>query len=268
VSRSSTSRFRPPGSDLRRWPRRVGALALLVVFAAPAAAALDRAGVVALGASVLRVETMRDGGGSAFGSAVSIAADTVVTNCHVTRDARAIHVVFAGTRRSVAAQTADLDRDLCLLQVPGLGARSVPLGRSADLRVGQAVTAFGYTGGVSMQASAGEVVGLHPHDGARVIQASNRFSSGASGGGLFDDDGRLVGILTFRLRGSAAHYYAAPAEWLQRLLAGPDAWQAVAPLATDRLPYWQLPSDLQPAFLRAAAQPPGHAPAAATEMRP
>jgi len=261
VSRSSTSRSHQPGSDPRRWRRRVGALTLLLL-AVPAAAKLDRAGVVALGASVLRVEATRDRGGNAFGSAVSIATDTVVTNCHVTRDAHTIHVVYAGARWPVAAQAADLDHDLCLLQVPGLGARSVPLGRSADLRIGQPVVAFGYTGGASMQASGGEVVGLHRHDGAAVIQASNHFSSGASGGGLFDDDGRLVGILTFRLRGGPAHYYAAPAEWLQHLLDGREAWQAVAPLAPDRLPYWQLPPDRQPAFLR------GPAPATPTGVLP
>lgn len=231
-------------------------LLLALLLPPPAAwAALDRADFVALGASVLRVEATRERGGFALGSGVSVGAGMVVTNCHVTREARAIHVVHGGARWPAVAQAADLDHDLCLLRVPGVRARSVALGRAADLQVGQPLTAFGYTGGMAMQTSGGEVVGLHRHDGANVIQASNRFNSGASGGGLFDDDGRLVGILTFRLRGGQAHYFAAPAEWLQRLLddPAPETWQAVAPIAATWRPYWQLPSELQPEFLRAAA---------------
>jgi hypothetical protein len=117
------------------------------------------------------------------------------------------------------------------------------------------VTALGYTGGIGMQNSAGEVVSLHRLDGASVVQCSNWFSSGASGGGLFDDDGRLVGVLTFRLRGANAYAFAAPVEWVQALIdgAGRGAFTPAAPLDEQSLPYWQKPGADQPHFLRAAA---------------
>ena len=90
----------------------------------------------------------------------------------------------------------------------------------------------------------------HRHDGAHVIQSSNWFSSGASGGGLFDEGGALVGILTFRLRGGEAHYFAAPVEWVQQMMASASG---AATLSNPRaLPYWQVPADAQPRFLRAA----------------
>jgi serine protease Do len=218
------------------------------------AAGLDRAAFVALGTSVLRIEAIRAGGGYALGSGVAVGPDRVVTNCHVTRDAREIHVVRGGARWRAVAQAADTDRDLCLLQVPGVSARSVPLGRATELRVGQSVVALGYTGGIEISSSAGEVVELHRHDGASVIQSSNRFNSGASGGGLFDDDGRLVGILTFRLRGGEAHYFAAPVEWVRQMLddQAPEAYREVMPLATANPPYWQRPPLAQPRFLKAA----------------
>lgn len=217
-------------------------------------AALERAAFVSLGASVLRIEAPRVNGGYSLGSGVVVAADKVVTNCHVTRDAREIHVVRGASRWRVEAQAVDLDRDLCLLQVPGIGSRSVSLGRAADLRAGQPVTALGYTGGMGMQASAGEVVELHRHDGASVIQSSNHFTSGASGGGLFDDDGRLVGVLTFRLRGGEAHYFAAPVEWVQQMLDDPRlaSFRTIGPLDSPQRPYWQRPAQTQPRFLRAA----------------
>lgn len=218
------------------------------------ASTLDRSVFVALSASVLRIEAPRERGGFALGSGVAVAPDQVVTNCHVTRDAREIHVVRGGVRWSVTAQAADVDRDLCLLQVPGLQAPPVRLGHADGLAIGQRVAALGYTGGLGIQNSAGEVVELHRHDGARVIQSTNWFSSGASGGGLFDDSGALVGVLTFRLRGGEAHYFAAPVEWVRQMLdeRRRDRFARVLPLDTRQLPYWQVAASAQPRFLRAA----------------
>ncbi|HSW06989.1 S1 family peptidase [Aquabacterium sp.] len=220
----------------------------------PALAQPELAGHVSLGASVLRIEAPRVSGGYAFGSGVMVDVDKLITNCHVTREAREIHVVRGGMRWFAAGQAVNIDHDLCLLHVPGIQARAVPLGQGAELTVGQPLTAHGFTGGTVMQHSAGEVVALHRHDGAQVIQASNRFSSGASGGGLFDDQGRLVGILTFRLRGGAAHYFAAPVEWVRQLLetTTPEQFRPIKPFETEQLAYWQQPTNAQPQFLKAA----------------
>jgi hypothetical protein len=227
-------------------------LAAGLTVASLAAAAPEPGAFVALAASVLRVEAPRDGGGFAIGSAVTVGPELVVTNCHVTRDARRINVVRGGVRWPAAAQASELSRDLCLLHVPGLVSPPVAVGRAADLALGQPVTALGYTGGVGIQNSAGEVQGLHRHDGGFVIQSSNWFSSGASGGGLFDDRGQLVGVLTFRLRGGEAHYFAAPAEWVHELVdgAGRGDLRTVLPLEQYPRPYWE--SAAPPLFLLAA----------------
>ena len=231
--------------------------ALLTSCAAPAAAQvtnpLDRAAAVQLAGSVLRIEAQRASGGLSLGSGVMVGRDLVVTNCHVTRDATRLHVVRGGVRWLVAAQQADIDRDLCLLQAPGVQSTVVALATASPLQMGQAVTALGYTGGVDLQHSFGAVVDLHRwHDGV-VVQTSNGFNSGASGGGLFNADGQLVGVLTFRLRGGEHHYFAAPASWVRRLVdaAGNGGLQPVAPLDTTRLPYWQVQGVLQPRFLQA-----------------
>lgn len=232
-------------------------LAMLAgALAAPSVqAALDQADYVSIAASVLRVEAPRQRGGYALGSAVAVSPDQVVTNCHVTRDALAVHILRGGLRYSAASQSSDVTRDLCLLEVPGLDARPVKLGRAAELTPGQPVTALGYTGGVGIQNSGGEVVQLHRHDGGRVIQSSNFFNSGASGGGLFDDEGRLVGILTFRLRGGQAHYFSAPVEWVLQMMkdSARGNFRQVMPLDTRQLPYWQTGPSQQPRFLQAAA---------------
>lgn len=228
------------------------ALCLSAGLAGPGHAEMDRASFIGLGASVLKIEVLRAQGGYSLGSGVVVRPDKVVTNCHVTRDAAQIHVLRGGARWRVAAQAIDMERDLCVLHAPGIQASVVKFGSGAALKVGQPVTALGYTGGLGIQNSPGDVVALHRHDAGHVIQSSNWFSSGASGGGLFDEDLRLVGILTYRLRGGAAHYFAAPVDWLQPMLDDGSRYESVKPVAPSLLPYWQKPVALQPNFLRAA----------------
>jgi hypothetical protein len=234
---------------MKRW-----FLLLSVLAATPAWAGIDRAELIGLSASVLKIEALRAQGAFALGSGVVIAPEMIVTNCHVTRDALKVNVLRGGVRWLAEAQRSDVDHDLCLLRVPGLQGRVVALGRADLLKAGQPVTALGYTGGLGLQNSPGEILALHRFDGSHVIRSSNRFNSGASGGGLFDDELRLVGILTFRLRGGEAHYFAAPAEWLVPMLetSGPLAQAGDVTEGSQRLAYWQRPFADQPRFLKAA----------------
>jgi serine protease Do len=234
--------------------KRLIVLALWMLATTPARPEVDRALLLSLSASVLKIEVTRVQGGYSLGSGVVVSADTLVTNCHVTRDALKINVLRGGVRWLATAQQSDIDRDLCVLRVPGLEASAVPLGHAERLAPGQMVSALGYTGGLGLQSSQGEVIALHRVDGGRVIQSSNWFSSGASGGGLFDEELRLVGILTFRLRGGEAHYFAAPVEWLRAMLDAPlaGAYAEVGPDRSKRLAYWQRPVLDQPRFLKAA----------------
>jgi serine protease Do len=239
------------------------ALVVCASIATTAHADVDRAGLFARGASVLKVEARRPQGGFSIGSGVVVAPEVVVTNCHVTGDGSGVSVLRGGLRWAATPRRSDAAHDLCVLHVPGLEAAAVPLGQAERLVPGESVTALGYTGGLGIQASDGAVLGLHRLDGAHVIRSSNWFSSGASGGGLFDASLQLVGILTFRLRGGEAHYFSAPVEWLRPLLepvaetpaavalAGADDVAVAAPMPAAP-PYWQRSLAEQPRFLRAA----------------
>ena len=223
---------------------------LLMTFAARAA--VDRAAFINLSTKVLKIEVERQQGGFSLGSGVLVAPRRLLTNCHVTRDAVAVYAYQHGIRLRAVAQVSDARRDLCLLTVPGTDNEFVELGATTQLVEGQPVSAIGYTGGLGIQNSSGEVVVLHPFDGSKIIQSTNWFSSGASGGGLFDDDIRLVGVMTFRLRGGEAHYFSAPVEWVKALLARQDEATEIGPLPATDLAYWQQPLAQQPSFLQAA----------------
>lgn len=228
----------------------LAALAAAGTAAAPAAPEIGPAKAVRLVPSVLLVQASGDGDALQLGSGVVVAPETVATNCHVTRSARAVSVVQAGARLPARAQAPDAAHDLCLLQVPGLRAEPVALGSAADLAPGRPVLAIGYTGGTGPQLSLGRVVALHRWDGSHVVRSSTGFTSGASGGGLFDADGALVGVLTFRLRGGELHYYAAPADWLRAALAAPPAWRAIRPIEGHG--FWEAQGADLPRFLQAA----------------
>jgi S1-C subfamily serine protease len=232
-------------------------LTLLLLACASSWADPGRAQVLKLAPSLARVEANKTTGGYAFGTAVAIAPDRVVTNCHVTREAQAIYVVKGGLRWDARAQLADVDHDLCLLWVPGLDARVAPLATSAGLHVGQPVAAIGYGGATGIQVSIGEVIGLHAFDGGQVIRSSAAFSGGASGGGLFDEDGRLVGILSFRLQAKGAYFFSVPVEWFSERMLDLSRYQPVAPLGEARS-FWERPQAMQPYFMRATSLEAAH----------
>ncbi|HSV71205.1 MAG TPA: trypsin-like peptidase domain-containing protein [Methylibium sp.] len=211
----------------------------------------SRTALIQFAPSIVKIEAVDAQGNYQLGSGVIVAPRKVVTNCHVTRKARRITVLKHGLRHDADRQFADTGRDLCLLRVAALEGDPVPIGRASLLKAGDVVTAVGYTGGIGVQLSDGEVVAKHRWSGSDVIQSTNGFNSGASGGALFDAHGALVGILTFRLRGGAAHYFSAPADWLLERLDDEPALGPVQPLSG--LPFWEEAVPAQPLFLQAAA---------------
>lgn len=208
VSPSWTSRGTSGAEALRRAGCAVliALCAGLAAFAPATLGATDAAAIFLLARSVVKVEAVDAGGRYFLGTGIIVRRDRVVTACHVTRPARRITVLYGGLRHPVARQRADAVHDVCVLDVPALDAVPVPVGRSGSLSVGDAVIAVGFTGGGGLTPATGVVEGLFCHDGAKVILTDAGFSSGASGGGLFDADGRLVGLLMFRMRAPGAQF--------------------------------------------------------------
>jgi hypothetical protein len=155
----------------------------------------------------------------ASGSAVVVAAGRVVTNCHVLRGAASITLRQERKELEAKLEFPDAARDLCQLKADGLPLPAVPIqiAPTSVLRVGQKVYAIGAPRGLEQSLSDGLVSALR-HDSAgeiEFIQMSAPISPGSSGGGLFDEQGRLIGITTAGMSGAAQNLnFARPAQWI------------------------------------------------------
>lgn len=167
---------------------------------------------------VNRVEVIRQDGGRELGSGVTIGPQQVVTNCHVVRNARTIQVSRGTDVWPATMEAGDEYRDLCFLRVPGYPGVPPPMAEPGDAKVGLGVLAAGYSGG-QFALSQGRVKGLFSCacDDGQVIQTSAYFGPGASGGGLFDSSGRLLGILTYKSGSGGNFHFAVPIGWMKQL---------------------------------------------------
>ncbi len=173
--------------------------------------------------SVVTVQTL-DATGSiiGLGSGVVIAPGEVITNCHVVADGVRLQVSKGGHTSPACVRFYDKTRDLCQLHAAQAASFTRPVrGVVAmdDLRVGQRVYAIGGPRGLELTLSDGLISGLRQNESGsiQVIQTTAPISPGSSGGGLFDQDGRLVGITTFLLEGSQNLNFALPAGWVLEL---------------------------------------------------
>jgi hypothetical protein len=173
--------------------------------------------------SVFVVESLNsEGAVLAFGSGVAVRLPTsdlvVVTNKHVIYGAVAYRVCKGQQTWKASLVRLDQGHDLCALEPEaGWGAKAVPIRVSSEVKVGERSYAIGAPEGLELTLSEGLVSGLREIDNARVIQTSAPVSHGSSGGGLFDSQGRLIGVMTFSIKEGQNLNFALPGEWVLAL---------------------------------------------------
>lgn len=158
-----------------------------------------------------------DGKLVAQGSGVVIAPGVVISNCHVFKDASTATVRYDQRRFPALRLHSDRERDLCSFSITGLTAAPVNMGSTAPIEVGDRAYAIGAPQGFELSLSDGLISSLRPVDGGRMLQITVPISPGSSGGGLFDSEGRLIGITTLYLKESQQVNFAVPVEWVREL---------------------------------------------------
>lgn len=155
-------------------------------------------------------------------SGVLIAPLEIVTKCGAVASAVKLVVKQASVQRSAKLRYQDAARDLCQIHLDDAFPSGKPVTSyilSKDLEVGQQVFAIGSPRGLEHTISRGIVSALREmkEEEGNLIQTDAAISPGSSGGGLFDSEGRLVGIITFGFKDAQNLNFALPAEWVQEL---------------------------------------------------
>ena len=159
----------------------------------------------------------------AQGTGFLVGADgVIVTNYHVIKEGNVAIVKFPdGSVLSVdGILAADKIRDLALIKVHGKTFRTLTLGNSDRVQVGQEVVAIGNPLSLESTVSNGIISGVRADKeaGGKFLQTTAPISPGSSGGPLFNMAGEVVGINTMYLEGGENLNFAIPVNDAKRLL--------------------------------------------------
>src|SRR6202034_3718709 len=98
---------------------------------------------------------------------------------------------------------SDKARDIAVIKAHGQNFRTLPLGDSDRVQVGEDVVAIGNPLSLESTVSNGIVSGIRTveEEGGKLVQITTPISPGSSGGPLFNMNGEVVGTTTFYING-------------------------------------------------------------------
>ena len=170
---------------------------------------------VANGAVVSIVMSDKEGHPIAQGSGFLISKDgRVVTNYHVIKSGRSavIKLPDGASFPVEGVLVSDKHRDVAIIKARGSNFRTLVLGDSDRLQVGEGVVAIGNPLSLESTVSNGIVSGIRTveEEGGKFLQITAPISPGSSGGPLFNMVGEVVGITTSHLVGGENLNFAIP----------------------------------------------------------
>jgi hypothetical protein len=156
------------------------------------------------------------------GSGILIAPQDIVTSCKLVEGLTDFVVTQGSALRKARLQFQDKERDLCQLHIDDplpFGKPAVLPATSNNLESGQDVFLISSPRGLERMISRAMVSGLRdtPGTNGRLIQIDAQFSSGSVGGGLFDQNAKLVGIVTPQFKQGDGSTSAIPVDWIAQL---------------------------------------------------
>ncbi len=154
------------------------------------------------------------------GSGIVTGPGQVVTACNVLAGARSISVHRGNVTYGATLDAPDVERNLCLLKVADLNAPAAPVSQAAAPGFGQKVVAASVVG-PALSVREATVAGLRAGANGTLdrIDVSVEPDAASAGGGLFDENGRLVGILMNPASAAETRQQAVPASWISQINA-------------------------------------------------
>lgn len=186
--------------------------------------------------SVIKVVASSGNNKTHLGSGVVIDHNLVATNCHVMHQATNAHLLKAGKRYPVIAQSVLSKYDVCILKTRNLNLPVSVLNPHKHPVIGEPVILFGNPLGLGMRFLQGTVQALHSYQDDHIIEVNSGFLQGASGGGVFNQKGQLIGLATFMTRDkNDLHFFVIPANWIKQAQQG--QFKTVSPFSEKS--FWE-----------------------------
>jgi hypothetical protein len=180
----------------------------------------------------------KDGHQILQGSGFLISKDgDVVTNYHVIKNgSKGVIKLPNATRYDIDGVLAsDRDRDVAIIKAHGSDFRTLALGDSRRLEVGEEVVAIGNPLSLESTVSNGIVSAIRfvEGEGGTLVQITAPISPGSSGGPLFNMAGEVVGITTSHIEGGQNLNFAIPINDAKRILTTTSSKVSALPNEPD-----------------------------------
>jgi hypothetical protein len=194
----------------------------------------------AKGSIVSIVMSDKDGHPIAQGSGFLISKDGhVVTNYHVIKTGSSAIVKLPDGAFFVVdgVLASDKDRDVAIIKAHGNDFRTLTLGDSDRLQVGEEVVAIGSPLSLESTVSNGIVSAIRTveDEGGKFVQVTAPISPGSSGGPLFNMAGEVVGITTSHLIGGQNLNFAIPINAVKPMLRATFSTVSALPDEADEV---------------------------------
>ena len=151
-----------------------------------------------------------------IGIALAIEPGAMVTTCHAIPAGAKLVVELNNERLPADLGITDEELDLCRLSVAGLAAKPFTLATEPP-KPGDRVFTTGVNSANQFALTEGTVEQLRKVPTGQVLELSIPVAASASGGGVFDTQGRLVAIATTQYKHASGDNIALPVQWLPEL---------------------------------------------------
>lgn len=177
--------------------------------------------------AVIGIRRYEGGSVSGLGSGFFVSPEGyAITNNHVVDGLSSVEALLHdGQKLWGQVVTTDAAKDLAVIRLrDDAPVPYLTLGTTDRLRPGKSVWAIGFpmSEKLAFTLTKGISSGLREFDEpkGRYLQHDAAINPGNSGGPLLDDDGRVVGVNTWKLRGADRLGFAVPAEEVRAFLDG------------------------------------------------
>lgn len=205
---------------------RTSSIALLVSLCAAAGPRMTPREIAkAYGPAVVSITTDEADGSTGQASGFIVAADGKIVTCHHVIEGvkgATIRLSDSTTVSDILVLADDSLRDLAVLKVNRSGLPTVILGNSDSLEPGSYVVAIGNPKGLERTISDGLVSGTRKvNDSFSKLQISAPISPGSSGGPVFDEFGRVMGVARSMLLSGQNLNFCVPINYVLPMLRAP-----------------------------------------------